>query len=239
MVVERMPVDRYARARSLVERAVPAEVRPGIAGVLDRVCTAAAAEALLIGTSVHLMTADGHEGVAAGSGRQAREWGEVAFTAGEGPCLDAWRSRRPVLVPDLSRQRSRWPGYAASLLDHGIGCVLAFPLSIGTVDLGVLEGYDAARSEVGAETAGMLIAFARVASEALLEGSGPGARELSATLEPRIEIHQAQGMVMVVLEVTLAEALLRMRAHAFAIDVPLLVLAQEVLARRSNPGDWV
>ena len=46
-------------------------------------------------------------------------------------------------------------------------------------------------------------------------------------------------MVMVALEVTLAEALLRMRAHAFAIDVPLLVLAQEVLARRSNPREWI
>ena len=45
-------------------------------------------------------------------------------------------------------------------------------------------------------------------------------------------------MVMVALEVTLAEALLRMRAHAFAIDVPLLVLAQDIVARRSDPRKW-
>ena len=241
MVVERKPVDRYARARTLVDRAAPAEVRPGIAGVLDRVCTAATGDVRLSGATVHLMTDAGHQGVAAGSGREAREWGEVAFTAGEGPCLDAWRNRRPVLVPDLAAQRGRWPGYAASLLDHGVGCVLAFPVSIGAMGLGVLEGYGAARRGVDTEATGMMTAFARVAAEALIDGperDGSGARELSATLEPRVEIHQAQGMVMVVLEVTLVEALLRMRAHAFAIDVPLLVLAQEILARRSDPRDW-
>ena len=241
MVVERKPVDRYVRARTLVDSAAPTAVRPGIAGVLDRVCTAAAGDVRLSGAAVHLMTDAGHQGVAAASGRQAREWGEVAFTAGEGPCLDAWRSLRPVLVPDLSAQRARWPGYAASLLDHGIGCVMAFPLSIGALGFGVLEGYDAARGGVDAEATGMMTAFARVATEALVDGpeaGGSGARELSATIEPRIEIHQAQGMVMVALEVTLVEALLRMRAHAFAIDVPLLVLAQEILARRSDPRDW-
>ena len=119
--------------------------------------------------------------------------------------------------------------------------MLAFPLSIGAVGLGVLEGYDAARRGVDAEATGMMTAFARVASRGPPRRTGvggSGARELSATLEPRIEIHQAQGMVMVALEVTLVEALLRMRAHAFAIDVPLLVLAQEILARRSDPRDW-
>jgi hypothetical protein len=239
--VERKPVDRYARARILVDHAEPAQARHGIAGVLDRVCTAAVGVVLLSGAAVHLMTDSGHEGVAASSDPRAREWGEVAFTAGEGPCLDAWHGRRPVLVPDLSTQRARWPGYSASILDLGVGCVLAFPLSIGAVAFGVLEGYDVARGAVDSETAGMLTAFARVATDALIDGpqpDGSSARELSATVEPRIEIHQAQGMVMVALEVSLAEALLRMRAHAFAIDVPLLVLAQEVVAKRSDPREW-
>ena len=174
MVVERRTVDRYARARTLVDRAEPAETRTGIAGVLDRVCTAATEDVLLSGAAVHLMTATGHEGVAAGSGRRARNWGEVAFTAGEGPCLDAWRGRSPVLVPDLATQGGRWPGYTAALLDHGIGCVLAFPLSIGSVDLGVLEGYDAARGDVDVETTGMMTAFARIASRGA--GRRAGAR---------------------------------------------------------------
>ena len=234
-------MDRYARARTLVDRAATTDARPGLAGLLDRVCTAAAEDTRLTGAAVHLMTGAGHQGVAASSDGPARTCGELAFTTGEGPCLDAWATRRPVLVPDLAAERGRWPGYSASLLDLGVGCVLAFPMSIGAVGLGVLEGYDVARGAVDTETVGMLTAFARVATEALVEApepDGSGAGELSAVLAPRVEIHQAQGMVMVALEVTLAEALLRMRAHAFALDVPLLVLAQEILAQRSKPQEW-
>ncbi|MET1060732.1 MAG: GAF and ANTAR domain-containing protein [Nocardioides sp.] len=244
--MEREPLDRYERARTLVRTAEPEVLRTGIAGVLDRVCTAATGEVRLFGASVHLMSGAGHEGVAACSDQRALEWGEVAFTAGEGPCLDAWRNRGPVLVPDLAAQQERWPGYSTTLLGSGVGCVLAFPLSIGEVDLGVLEGYDAPRCSVDTGTTGMMSAFARVATEALLDGpaadgsmvNGSSASQLSAALEHRIEIHQAQGMVMVSLGVTLPDALVRMRAHAFASDVPLLVLAQDVVTRRADPREW-
>ena len=148
----------------------------------------------------------------------------------------------PYWSPTWPRSGAGGRGTPQRCSDRGVGCVLAFPLSIGTMGFGVLEGYDAARAEVDSETTGMMTAFARVATEALVDGpgtDGSGARELSATLEPRVEIHQAQGMVMVALEVTLVEALLRMRAHAFAIDVPLLVLAQEILGPAQRPTGLV
>jgi hypothetical protein len=110
------------------------------------------------------------------------------------------------------------------------------------VGFGVLEGYGAARATVDADTTGMLTALARVATEVLLDGRGlygTGALELSAALDHRIEIHQAQGMVMVALHVSLREALLRMRAHSFAANLPLLVLAREVVAGRADPQDWM
>lgn len=242
MVVEHEPSSRYVQARTLVQAVAPGQTRTGIAGALDRVCSAATVELDLTGASVHLMAGIDHDGVAACSGLRSREWGEVAFTAGEGPCLDAWRTRRPVLVPDLAAQASRWPGYSTVLLERGVGCVLAFPLSVGAVGFGVLEGYGAARSTVDPETAGMLAALARVATEVLLDGpgvDGSGALELSAALDHRIEIHQAQGMVMVALQVSLVEALLRMRAHSFAANMPLLVLAREVVAGRTDPREWM
>ena len=147
-----------------------------------------------------------------------------------------------MLVADLGAQAARWPGYATVLLERGVGCVLAFPLSVGAVGFGVLEGYGAARATVDADTTGMLTALARVATEVLLDGrgvDGSGALELSAALDHRIEIHQAQGMVMVALQVSLREALLRMRAHSFAANLPLLVLAREVVAGRADPREWM
>jgi len=239
-VVDHEPIG-YARARALVDSAMN-ERQVGLGGALDRVCTAVTAELDLSGAAVHLMDENGHQGVAAASGTTGREWGEVAFTAGEGPCFDAWRTRLPVLVPDLATEAARWPGYASGLLGRSIGCVLAAPLSVGAVGFGVLDGYGPARRSVDAEARGMLTAFARVATEMLLDGrgvDGSGAVELSATLDHRVEIHQAQGMVMVALQVTLVESLVRMRAHAFAADVPLLALARDVIAGRKDPREWL
>ena len=87
----------------------------------------------------------------------------------------------------------------------------------------------------------LALTFADLAVERLLDpdpGTSLGdvnARLVDA-LERRAEIHQAQGMVMVDLEVDLAEALSLMRAHAFARDVSLLDVAREILAGGNLPA---
>ena len=48
----------------------------------------------------------------------------------------------------------------------------------------------------------------------------------------RAEVFQAQGMVMVQLGVSLAEAMLRMRAYAYAEERPLADVARDIVARR-------
>ena len=75
MVVEHEPSARYVRARALVETAAPGETRTGLAGALDRVCSAATAELDLSGASVHLMAGTDHEGVAACSGPRVARMG--------------------------------------------------------------------------------------------------------------------------------------------------------------------
>ncbi|MFD0630267.1 ANTAR domain-containing protein [Catenulispora yoronensis] len=48
----------------------------------------------------------------------------------------------------------------------------------------------------------------------------------------RAEVHQATGMISVQLGVSLAEALVRLRAHAWAADRLLADVAADVVARR-------
>jgi AmiR/NasT family two-component response regulator len=50
------------------------------------------------------------------------------------------------------------------------------------------------------------------------------------------EIHQATGMISVQLGVTLEEAFVRLRAHAFASNIALGALAGEVVRRRLRFG---
>jgi AmiR/NasT family two-component response regulator len=55
---------------------------------------------------------------------------------------------------------------------------------------------------------------------------------LGEAIDNRIELFQAQGMIMVQLGVSLAEALSRIRAHAYAHDRRLSDVATDIVARR-------
>lgn len=65
---------------------------------------------------------------------------------------------------------------------------------------------------------------------------GSLAPELDAVVAYRAEIYQASGMVAVQLQIPPAEALLRIRAHAFAHDTPVSAVANEIVARRLRLG---
>jgi AmiR/NasT family two-component response regulator len=82
-----------------------------------------------------------------------------------------------------------------------------------------------AGSLTDAQLAAALTATRR-ATQIVLDG-GPG---LGDAIEHRAEIYQAQGMVMAARDEGPAEALARMRAHAFANDVSLLAVALRILA---------
>ncbi|MBK5330503.1 MAG: ANTAR domain-containing protein, partial [Ilumatobacteraceae bacterium] len=65
--------------------------------------------------------------------------------------------------------------------------------------------------------------------------------ELAGGLEDivayRAEIHQASGMVSVQLQIPATEALVRIRARAFAIGSPVSAIAADIVARRLRLSD--
>jgi AmiR/NasT family two-component response regulator len=62
--------------------------------------------------------------------------------------------------------------------------------------------------------------------------AGTLADELARSAELHAVVHQAAGMVAVQLGIGVADALVRLRAHAFATGTPLHKLAEEVVDRR-------
>jgi hypothetical protein len=52
--------------------------------------------------------------------------------------MDAARTGRPVLVPDVHdvTESGRWPVYAAAVERAGVGAVFALPLQWATINLG-------------------------------------------------------------------------------------------------------
>ena len=184
------------------------------------------------------MAEDGMRGVAAVSEPAYEAIEELQFTLGEGPCLEAFATRRPVLVPELTDAAMlRWPGYAPAIHDHGLRAVFAFPLQVGAARLGVLDVF---RAEPGVLSDGQFrqaLVFAEVAVSTLLdeqERAAPGAAAdgLDEVMGQRAEVYQAQGMVAVQLGVPLADALARLRAHAYAESRELGDVARDVVERR-------
>ncbi len=115
--------------------------------------------------------------------------------------------------------------------------MFAFPVQSGAARLGVLDVYRSRPEDLSLEGLAQALTFADVAMTMLVDGqAGAAAGRLASGMdevfENRSELHQAQGMVMVQMGISLSEALALMRAYAYANDVDLNDLARDIVARR-------
>lgn len=203
----------------------------------ERLCRDCQAALPVNGVGMALMNDAGHQGVVAATDGPASLMEDLQFTLGEGPCLDASRDRRPVLQPDLARTAgTRWPQFGPAVLGSGIAAIFAFPLQIGAIRLGILDLYRATPGNLEAEQLADALAYAEAAVSILLhlQGDASAGEGMNAhvddLLHGRAEIHQATGVISVHIDVGLAEALVLLRAHAYATDQPVLSVARDVLA---------
>ena len=224
--------DQGTVVRGLIDR------QPEHLDLLERACLAAAEALSASGAGISVMTADGTRGVCATSDPVSDRVEELQFTLGEGPCIDAFASCRPVLTADLAETENyQWPVYAPAARDDGVRAVFAFPLQVGAARLGVMDIF---RDRVGALTDEELrtaFGFAEVTVDALLDmqedkDTHDGDRPAVLDVGHRAELFQAQGMVMVQLGVTIGEALVRMRAYAYAENRRLEDIARDVVNRQ-------
>jgi hypothetical protein len=163
---------------------------------------------------------------------------DLQFTLGEGPCVDAYHQSRVVLEPDLTHPDSlRWLAFTPQAVDAGVRAVFAFPLQVGTVRLGALNLYRDAPGPLSDDQHADGLVMADALANWVLDvqaqappGSVP--QELERDADFHFVVHNAAGAVSVQLGVSVTEALIRLRAHAFSNDRPLQDVAEDVVARR-------
>jgi ANTAR domain len=152
--------------------------------------------------------------------------------------MDAHAWGRPVLVADLDAgAMQRWPGYGSAAYEKGVRAVFAFPMQIGAARLGVFDIYRKQAGSLSKHALAQAVAFTDMALTTLLDGQhdappGEAAPGLSEALQSRAVIYQAQGMVTVQLKVDLAEAMVRIRAYAYANQRPLTDVAADIVSRK-------
>lgn len=169
------------------------------------------------------------QGCAAAAGDLAVALEELHFELGEGPAEDAARDDVGLAV-DLSTMagRRRWPVFAQHATAAGVRSLLAQPMRAGTVPVGVLCLY-ATRSVADWID---LTGFADLAASILLDHRHEPWDANRWLGYDRAEVYQATGMIAVQLGIGVTEALSRLRAHAFAVDDPVVDIARDIIARR-------
>ena len=210
----------------------------------NRLCRVSAEVTGMSGAGLMLLTGDVPSISLCTSDTVSARLAQLQFDLGEGPGIEASRLDRPVLEPDLADpETSRWPAFTGPALEAGARAVFGFPLQVGAVRLGALDLHRDSTGPLGVEQHADALAMADVAAQAVLflqSEAPPGAlaAELEVGADLHYVVHQAAGMVAAQLEITVGQALVRLRAHAFGNDRPLTEIARAVVERtlRFSPG---
>src|SRR6476659_466316 len=180
------------------------------------ICRACVAGLDIDGAAISLLTADPLRETVFATDATAVLLEDLQFSLGEGACIDAAVSRRPVLVADMNdpAQTARWPVYAAAVVQQtGVRAIFALPLQWGTIDVGVLDLYRRAPGALSAAHMQDALSAADAATLLLLglRGDNGGEQAWNRSWGSRAKIHQAPGMVVAQLGISAADALARLR----------------------------
>jgi GAF domain-containing protein len=201
---------------------------------LGRVCAEATE---MSGAGVMLMSDDVPVGSLCTTDEVSALIEELQFALGEGPCIDAFHHDRPVIEPDLVEpQTLRWPAFSPPVIAAGGRAVFGFPLRQGAVHLGALNLYRDAAGPLSDDQHADALVMADLVTQAVLlfqADAPPG--QLAGALEERADLqaraHQASGMVAAQSGISVGQALIRLRSHAFRTDRPLSAVVDDVIDR--------
>jgi hypothetical protein len=156
------------------------------------------------------------------------------FALGDGPAFEAARTDTPVLAPDLTAPTagSRWPAYAPVVLHRQVRAEFAFPLRVGAARIGVLTAFGDTPTTLDPNMVADAMVLATFAADVLVglqAGEGDQTAAFASNFINHSEVHQAAGMVSEQLGISILDALIRLRSHAYASNTPLSVVARNVI----------
>jgi len=189
------------------------------------------------GAGIMLMSGDVPRGSVCSTNQVSALIEQLQYTLGEGPSVDAYQQDRAVMEPYLADARTpRWLAFAGQALEAGAQAVFGFPVHVGAVRLGSLNLYSDRPGPLTDDQHADALVMADIAAQAvlMLQANAPPGRlaaELEAGGEFQYVVHQASGMVSAQLGISIAQALIRLRAWAFGNDRSLIEVAEAVVAR--------
>jgi GAF domain-containing protein len=212
-------------------------VDPGTSGTVgpdSDLCAPFLEQLPVAGVAVTMFGGTSAETLVSASDELAARLDELQFDLGEGPRWEALRTRLPVLIPDVHSHPYSWPVFNKALLDTKVAAIFVFPLTLGALDLGAVELHHTKPGSLSYKDHVVAAALAGRTAWHLLrwilsaKSTDTDAAENNVLMSRR-EIHQATGMVLAQAGTNAAEALLLLRAYAFANGMPVREAAEAVL----------
>jgi hypothetical protein len=153
----------------------------------------------------------------------------------QGPCLDCFRTGRPVTVAGLAGQEQRWPRFAAAAKRAGFTTVDALPMRLRDQVIGALNLFGAGTSPLGPAELRIGQALADVATIGLLQERNVRraetlAEQLQAALNSRVVIEQAKGKLAERTGLDMDQAFTMLREQARNTNQRLTDVARYVIA---------
>lgn len=195
----------------------------------------ASAAGVMVSDAAHVLH------VVAASDESMRTLELFEIQADEGPCLDCWNSGRQVLSEDL-RTDERWPIFGPRAIESGYVCALATPLRVRDQCFGALNilWSDPRDLDDSAEQAAR--ALADLAAIGLINRALPMeatflAEQIQVTINARVTIEQAKGMLAEQAQVDMNSAYALMREFSRSTGLHLLETARRILDRRISAAE--
>jgi hypothetical protein len=203
---------------------------PALGGLLRSCCR----DTGLDGAGVSIVSSSGTREPIFASDEVARVIERLQVALGEGPCVDSSVTGSPVLVADLTDPgdvvAGRWPIFRSEATRVGARAIFAFPLRIGAIWLGAVDFYRQSAGPLSQPDLGTVLSSVEEVGLAVLEAPHHyGDAEAPIT---NMLVHQAAGMVMAQLDSSIEEAMVRLRATAFAEGLTINELAADVVNGR-------
>lgn len=229
-------MDRYRRLQRLL--AADAEVAPTHTRV-RLICERCVSELAVTGAGVTVLSnvrdagiGGRRHGLVHATDRTSARLEDLQLTVGEGPCVDAYATGGPILVPDVAEAIARWPAFGTAAVELGAAAVFSFPLQVGVVRIGSLDLYRDTPDGLSRSALADALVLADLATHTVIEElDGHTVDDVTWLADSHVEIHQAVGMVRIQLGVRSDTALLRLRAYAFTQGTSLAEVAGQVVAR--------
>lgn len=159
------------------------------------------------------------------------------LAAEEGPGVECFSRKEPVVNQDLGASAERWPSFGPGAIAAGFHSVHALPMRLRGTVIGALTLFHIEPSEMSPSDIDAAQSLADVATIAILQHRAALEAQLlndqlSHALNSRVVIEQAKGMVAERRGLDLDQAFTLLRSYARAHNIRLSDLARDIIDGR-------